>query len=934
MTINIKKTVLTIIAGISLFQATGQSIPLDSAVRTGKLANGFTYYIRKNNEPQKRVQLYLVNKVGSILEDDDQQGLAHFMEHMNFNGTKNYPKNELVDYLQKAGVRFGADLNAYTSFDETVYELPIPTDNPSMTANGLKIMRDWAQEALLDSIEIDKERGVVLEEERLGKGAKDRMSRKYYPVTLNHSHYADRLPIGLDKVLIDFKPDVIRRFHHDWYRPDLQALIVVGDVNVDEIESMIRDKFSDLKNPADERPRTNYTVPLTGHSQFLTVTDKENASTDIEILYKHKAQGLKTQADYLASMKRALLNQLITARNYAEAVRAAKPGYISMNASIQGFLGGLDMFAFDVTAKSGQLRPAFEETWRVMERIRRFGFTEAELDRAKQNYLRTMDEGLKEKDKTPSESFVKEYQRLFLQNEASPGIEWEARFVRQHMDEIKLADISSILNEYIGSKDMDILITAPDNEKASLPDSATLMSWVNAVHQENITPFKEDQINHSLLTEQPKPGKITGKTFMSELNLTQLTLSNGVRVILKPTDFKNDEIRFIGVSAGGLTLYDEGDYDNAANAAALIGQFGAGDLNPVQLSNVLNGKVLNVSANIGLRSETVGGISSVADLETALQLAYLKITRPRADTTLFNNIMSNVKERQANRYADPGNALVDTMNYVLGDYNSRFAPMTADRINHISLKKAGEIYKERFADASGFTFVFVGNFNVDTITPLLEKYLGSLPSLHRNEKARDLGIHIPEGKLTKKVFKGTENKATVRLIFSGAYRYSPENNLFLKALGSILQIKVLQHLREDESEVYNPSVQTSYSEYPQSRYAVSVFFGCAPKNVDHLIDMVEKEMATLREQGPAADDIGKFKAEYVKNVELALKDNSFWLGYLSGQYENNEDVRQVLDVEKNLKKATNITLKTAATDFLSSQNEIRFELLPEANTTN
>jgi zinc protease len=931
---NTKQLLVSAFAVFLFCKADAQTIPLDQAVRTGKLVNGFTYYIRKNNEPQKRVQLYLVNKVGSVLEDDDQQGLAHFMEHMNFNGTKHYPKNDLVDYLQKAGVRFGADLNAYTSFDETVYELPLPTDDAAMTASGLSIMRDWAQEALLDSVEIEKERGVVLEEERLGKGASDRMARKFYPVMLNHSRYAERLPIGIDKVLINFKPAVIKRFYHDWYRPDLQALIVVGDVNVDEVEKLIREQFADLKNPPNERLRTKYSVPLTGHGQFLTVTDKEKPSTEIEILYKHKAPVLKTEADYLESIKRSLFNQLLAARRYAEISQEAKPAFTNMNANIQGILGGIDAFTFDVTPKSGQLQQAVEQSWLIVEKIKRYGFTQAELDRAKQNYLRSLENGLKERDKTPSDSYVKEYQRLFLQQEASPGIVWENDFVKKHIDQIKLVDMTAIMDDYFKSTDIDMLVLAPEKDKSTLPDSVTLSSWINKIKKSDIKPFKDEEVSQTLLAIKPKPGKVIAKSAVPQINVTELTLNNGVKVVLKPTDFKNDEIRFTAFSPGGTSLYDNVDYDNAANAAALISRFGLGNLNPVQLSKVLNGKQLNVAASITARSENINGFTSLADLETALQLVYMQFTQPRKDSTLFNNIINNAKESLTNRYADPNNVFADTVSYVMGNYSFRSSPTSAERLDKISMQKAYDIYKARFADASGFTFVFVGNFNIETITPLLEQYLGSLSSLHKNEKPRDLGIHIPAGQLTKKVYKGTENKALVRLLISGDYQYSAQNNLLLKALGDILQIKVLQHLREEESEVYSPSVQTLYNKYPKNRYAFTVSFGCAPKNADHLIAMVKKEMETLVSNGAEADDIQKFKAAYEKNVELALNDNGFWLGYLSGQYENDENVLQVLDAKTNLAKMTPETLKQAAQIYLNGCNIIRFELLPENTSTN
>jgi zinc protease len=926
---DIKKLILTTAIGFAGYAALAQSIPLDPAVRTGKLANGFTYYIRHNNEPRKRVELYLVNKVGSVLEDDDQQGLAHFMEHMNFNGTKNFPKNDLVDYLQKAGVRFGADLNAYTSFDETVYQLPIPTDNPAMFGNGIRIMRDWAQEATLDPTEIEKERGVVLEEERLGKGAKDRMSRQYLPMLLNHARYADRLPIGTDEVLTKFKPEVIKRFHHDWYRPDLQALIIVGDVDVNEAEKLVKERFADLKNPPNERVRTPYHVPLTGKSQFMIVTDKEETSTDLEIMMKHQAPELKTEQDYITSIKQNLFNQLLGNRKLAELSRESNPAFTGMSAGIGGVLKNVDMLSFSVSAKEGRLEQSFAQTWRVMERIKRYGFTQSEFDRIKQSYLRGLQNSVNEQGKTPSTSYVKEYQRLFLNNEASPGIAWEYQFTNNHINAITLADINTLMNEYLSSKDVDVLVSAPEKDRASLPDSAMVQSWIANVSKEDIQPFKEDEINKPLLSVKPKAGKVVSKQEIAQLNITKLTFSNGVTVILKPTDFKNDQIIYGAFAPGGTSLYEGTDYDVASNAGGIMNRMGLGNFSMVQLNNLFTGKVASSSANIIGRASTIRAGAAPQDLEAALQLTYLQFTAPRKDTLMFKNTINNAIAGLTNRYASPANVFADTVSYIMGNYNYRSAPPTTDRIGKITVQRAYAIYKERFADASGFTFVFVGNFKPETITPLLERYLGSLPATHQHIKPRDTGIHIPAGHIVKRVYKGTENKATVQLVFSGDYTYSPLANLQLKALGDVLQIKVLQQLREAEGEVYSPQVQTSYNKYPHNRFALTVAFGCAPQNADHLVAMVEQEMKTLKEKGPDADDVQKFKAQYEKNVELALKDNGFWMNYLLGQYENNENVLQALDTDKLLQKIDAVSLKQAAQVFLSGNNMITFQLLPE-----
>ncbi|WP_316825950.1 insulinase family protein [Pedobacter miscanthi] len=905
-----------------------QIIPLDQSVKTGVLPNGFTYYIKKNTEPAKRVQLYLVNNIGSILEDDDQQGLAHFMEHMNFNGTKNFPKNQLVDYLQKSGVRFGADLNAHTGFDETVYQLPLSTDDPGLLLNGIKIMRDWAQEATLDPEEIDKERGVILEEDRLRKGASERMSKKYMPMMLNNSRYALRFPIGTYEVLTKFQEPVIRRFLQDWYRPDLQALIVVGDVDPDQVESQIKASFSDLKALSPKRERINYKIPLTGKKQYMAVTDKEMAGTTLEIIYKHQAAELKTEADYLKLIKRSLLSQLISSRRYMEISRQDNPAYNNMSIGIQSFMGGLDMFVFEVSAKQGQVQQAFSQGFGFLEKIKRFGFTQKEFDQAKQSYLLNFENTLREQDKTASVNFVNEYKEHFLHGTAAPGIQWEADFVKRHIPEVQLSDIMAILNEYLNSADVDVLVLAPEKDQSTLPDSATVDAWIKAAGNMKVQPFVNEQVNAKLLAVLPKAGKITAEKRLPEMGITQLKLQNGISIILKPTTFKNDQILFKGFKAGGTSLYDDEQFDDAFNAGALISRFGLASFNPNQLKELLNGRSVNVVSNILSRSEVVTGSSSVADFETAMQVAYLQMTKPRVDSVLFKNIISSAKENLRAHQSDPVTNFTDTINAVLGNYVYRAMPSTPERLDKINLQQVWKIYRERFADASGFTFVFVGNFDPEKIKPLLAQYLGALPDLKQKHRAKDLGIHIPEGRITKKVYLGSENKASVRLVYSGDYPYSPQNNLFLKALADILHVKVLERLREAESEVYSPSVQASYVKYPQNRFSINVVFGCAPKNVDHLITGISEEMDKVLKGGITEVDIQKFKASYAKNVELALKDNSFWLNYLAGQIENNEPLPEVLDHSVILDKINAENLQQASKIFFDQKNLIKFILLP------
>jgi zinc protease len=906
----------------------GQMLPLDPAIRMGKLPNGFTYYIRKNTEPKNRVQLYLVNKVGSILENDDQRGLAHFMEHMSFNGTTHYPKNDLVHYLQKSGVRFGADLNAYTSFDETVYQLPLPSDSPAILHNGLMIMRDWAANATLDPKEINDERGVVLEEKRLGKGAQERMRTKYLPVILNGSRYSDRIPIGTDSVLNYFQRPVILQFYKDWYRPDLQALVVVGDINVDSMEVQIKKLFSDLKNPANERPRIKYTVPLNGKNQFVAVTDKEFPYTVFQILIKHPKMPEGTREEYYESVKRNLFNQMLAGR-FAELSQKPNPPFIQAGADMGGFLGGLDAFTVFGVAKPGQLENSFKSVWELILQAKQFGFTQTEMDRASASYLSAMESALKEKDKENSENYVQEYTRNFLVGEPAPGIVAEYEMTKTYLSTAKLSDINALCPQIITDSNRDMIIMAPQKDSASIPSEATVNGWFNAVAALKLTPYSDKVANEPFITDQLTGGKISHESKIEKLGITMLTLSNGVKVILKPTDFKNDEIRFKAFSPGGSSLYPDADFESASNAAGLIETMGIGKFSPTDLEKMLSGKIAGVEPYISERSEGVEGSSSPKDLETAMQLIYLYFTSPRKDSSLFNNVIEQSISAMANRNNDPKSVYADTVAAVLGDHNIRRTGPSVEKLKQIDLDKSIQIYKERFSNAGDFTFVFDGSFNVDSIKPLLEKYLGSLPSTGQKEAARNLNIHIPPGKITAIAKKGREPQASVRLVISGNYKYSPETNIQLTGLSQILEFKLLDRLREKEGETYSPRVSLTFNKNPLNRYAFTISFGCAPENIDKLVNATKEEINKLKTAGATADDITKFSTEESRQYELHLRDNGYWLSWLTDQSENGDELLEVLQYPALIKQVTRTSVKAAANLYLNENNFIKLLLIPE-----
>ncbi len=919
---------MLVCSSLASLAQTPKDLPLDPAVRTGKLPNGFTYYIRHNEEPKNRVIFYLANKVGAILETDEQRGLAHFMEHMSFNGTKHFPKNKLVDYLQKSGVKFGADLNAYTSFDETVYQLPLSSDQPALLQGGLQIMRDWAHEAILDPVEINKERGVVLEEKRLGKGASQRMRDVYFPLILNHARYAYRLPIGTDTVLNHFKPATLKSFYQDWYRPNLQALIVVGDINVDEMEKNIKAKFSDLKNPANEKTRTAYRVPLTGKNQFITVTDQENKTTSAEVLIKHREKEVRNAADYRNFIIRSLFNDMIAAR-YDEVTKQADPPYINGGASINNFINSLDVYSANVVARPGELEKALKALWRETIRADRFGFTEPELERAKKSYLSVIDFSFKERNKTASNRYVNEYLQYFLKGTAAPGIAEEYRMTKRDLPTITIKDINAVCKEYIRSIDRDILITAPENDKVDLPDEATAENWLAQVEAESLQPYKDEVSKLPLLSHEPVVGKIIKEERDEILGTTALTLSNGLKVLLKPTDFQNEQVMFNGFAPGGSSLYSDADFPSAAYSAAVTSIAGVGNYNATELNKYLSGKQAGAGTLISEHFQMIGGGCTMQDMETALQLTYADFTEPRINKVLFDGFISRNKANLANRANDPRSVFGDSINAVLNQGSIRRSGLSVGQLEQINLERALEIYKERFADASNFTFVFVGSFKVDELKPLLEKYLGGLPATHRSESYKDLGIHPPEGRIEKAIYKGTASKATVNLVFSGAFDYSPAEKVQLDALKEVLQIRLIERLREDESGVYSPGVGETVNKDPDSRYTFTVSFGCAPQNVEKLIASVLDEIDKLKISGPSQVNIDKYKAEDMRARETALKTNTWWLDYLVTSLQEQTDLHEMSSYDRDLSKVNPASLKVIADKYLSGKNFIRLVLLPE-----
>ncbi len=882
----------------------------------------------KNTEPKNRAQLRLMVKAGSVLENDEQQGLAHFMEHMNFNGTKNFPKNELVNFLQKSGVRFGADLNAYTSFDETVYMLPVPTDSMEVFKKGMQILEDWAHNATLDPSEIDKERGVVLEESRTGKGAQARMRDKWFPVVLNNSQYAKRLPIGKDDILKNFKYEVLNQFHKDFYRPDLEGVAVVGDIDVAMVEKMIIEKFSGIKNPENEKVRTKYNIDLSGSTDVAIVTDPEQPNTIIQILNKQPKRKDITLQDRRDGMVRSLFNQMLSSR-IQELTQKADPPFQFGYAGYGGFLGNLDAFTSYVVAKGGNVEKGMKAILEETERAKKFGFMASELARAKTSYMVGQERAYKEKDKTDSEQLAEGLVGAFTENENLTSPDFSYEFTKKYLEGIKLEEVNALNNVLITKENRAVIVMAPEKDKATLPTEAQIREWLNTAGKD-VTAYVDNTVDKPLIAKLPMGTKVTATKQIPEVGVTEYTFANGVKAVLKPTDFKNDEILFGAYSFGGTNLYADKDADNARLASTIASVGGLGEFSAVNLRKMMTGKVARVFPYIAGTTENFNASTNPKDFETSLQLVYSYFKQPRFDSEVIKGFMANQRDALANQQKTltPEKVYNDSLGAVLSNYAPRNMPMTLERMEKIDVNRAFEIYKERFADASDFTFFFVGNFKNEEIKPLLEKYLGGLPSTKRKETYKDLGIRPPSGKVEKTLYKGTEAKARVTMVWSGDAETSPENDTQVEALSEVLEIKLIEKLREEESGVYGVGVSGTTQKIPAKRYNFRIAFQCAPENVEKLVNRTLAEIQKIKDSGAEAVDINKFKAETKRQTETQLRDNGFWLGYLQGQYQDGDDVKDVLKEDERMKKVSVESTKMAAKKYFAD-NFIKVIMLPE-----
>jgi len=920
-------TSLAVHAAIKLDEA----LPVGPQVTVGKLANGLTYYIQHNGKPEKKLELRLVVKAGSILEDEDQQGLAHFTEHMAFNGSTNFKKHELISYLQSIGVRFGADLNAYTSFDETVYILPIPTNRKENIDKGFLVLRDWAQGLTLDAADIDQERGIVLEELRLGKGASDRMNKVLLPKMFNGSKYAQRLPIGQEPILKTFKHDALKRFYKDWYRPDLMAVVAVGDIDPGAAKKMIELHFGKLKNPASPRAREYARIPVRADTEALIVTDKEASSNAVLIRYPlHEIEHKGDFAGYREKLVEGLFAGMLNQRMQALAQQSSPP-FMGASSGPNRLNSRYTSYTSFAALGQGGASPAIDALVQENERARRFGFSAPELERGKKGMMRNYERAYNERDKTDSASYASEYLRNFLEQESIPGIENEYDYVRELLPGISLDEINRYAGATIPADSAKLVVYMGSSKAGSPPPSgAQLLASISAAEQAKLSAYDDKAVAARLMEHPPKPGTIVSESHDKALGLTTLTLSNGVKAVLKPTDFSNDQVIMSASRFGGQMLFQEEDSLNARYANSIVATMGVKDYSPLDLQKILAGKAAVVRTGLGNFTDNVNGNAGSTDVETMLQLVHLQFSNVRRDEDLYKSYVGKQVEAARNLMAQPESVFRDALIATLYNNHPRVprVPRPED-FSKLSLDRIVSIYKERFSSARGLTFIFVGSFDVERIKPLIATYLASLPTPEISVAFRDAGVRPVSGVVKKEVRSGSEAKSQVALNFSGKAAFSEAEQMRFHALLDVMNLRITEVLREKLALIYGGGMNGGLNKIPYGNYAIDVSLPTGPANVDRVIAATFAEIERMKQFGPDPADLDKVRQGWLEGHRKSLRENAYWASRLDSALLQGLDPASILTYEKQVAQITPQDVKNAARRYFDMQNYVQVVLYPE-----
>lgn len=889
------------------------TLPLYKEIIYGKLDNGLTYYILRNEKPQNRAFLQLAVNAGSVFEDDDQKGLAHMCEHMAFNGTKNFPKKELINFLESIGMKFGAELNAYTSFDETVYMLEVPLDKEEYLKKGLLVLHDWANAVSYEDQEIINERGVIFEEWRLGRGPENRLQQKTFPVMFYGSKYAERLPIGDTAVFKYCPPENLRRFYHDWYRPDLQALVIVGDFDAKQVENFVKEIFSQIPKREQVRPHLYPEIPDHNDLKAVVATDPQARYTLIQYIIKLPTKPVLTYADY----RKSIINQLISTimrQRFSEIANDSKSAFSMAYSYYTNYVGMMDMFGVYTLPKKGKELDAVKTISVEMARVRQFGFTASELKLAKEGLLSIIKKQYDERNKMKSEDWASMLQQNFSQYRTpQPGLDVEYELYQKFLPQISLEELNNEAKQVFIEKNNVIAITASEIQ---LPSENDIIAAFNNIDKSLVVPYEDKAIATNLISNKIKAGKVAKVETDNITNSQIWTLKNGIKVVLKQTDFKDNEIQLRAYSQGGYTLYELNDNINARTCSEITTNSGLGDFKQDDLEKFLSSKNIELTPYIKEFSEGFYGTSTKEDFETMMQMIYLYFTAPRFDEDAFNSYIEKQKSILDNKSNNPNSLWREQIGKTLNNNSKYTQPIDIKDLQQINNKRAQEIFKERFSDPASFTFVIVGNIDFNTAKPIIEKYLGSLPAKNNNEKPNYRDIKLTNETRTDVVKSGSDQKS---LVITSLQSFEPnniENKIYLTAISYILGDSLIDQIREQKQWTYSISAFPSYVSEPQEAQYLTVFYSCKPERVDSINYEIVKIAKSLTITKIAQEELDKTIQKLKRQRELNMKENDYWMSNLYTMHIYNKKPDFVTEYDKIVNGITAESIKQYAQKFI------------------
>ncbi len=879
-----------ILPGLGVFAQQGvPPVPVDPDIRIGKLENGLTYYIRHNEEPKERASFYIIQNVGAILEEDNQNGLAHFLEHMAFNGTKHFPGKGIINTLEKHGVAFGRNINAYTSTDQTVYNLSdVPVTHPGLVDTCLLVLNDWSDFLLLTEEEINLERGVISEEWRTRRNAGFRMQKKIYPFLFKDSKYAVRDVIGDLDVIKNFKPETLRKFYDDWYRTDLQAIAVVGDINVDEVEGKIKTLFGAI--PAEVNPPERYKAEIPPHKEtlFALATDPEAPTYQVSIYIKHPGTDPKDKnLMYYRNQIGNMLFNTIMGDRINELLQKGEPPFISGAIQYGDLIRGYDIMAIVANAHPDKTDQALRSIYTEALRVSRHGITYAELERAKSNLLTKTESRWKQKDKIRNDQYINDIVNHYLTNEPLTSIDFDWEALQQLLPTISAEELSAKAKQWIAEENRVIIVMGPEGENVKLINEAEALAILKEVDAAEIEPYAEEAVATSLIDKELKGSPIVATKMLPEMKATEWTLGNNAKVVYRFADFQKDNVLLQAVSPGGTSLYTPSELASGMMVSDFIGNFGVGSFDAITLKKMLTGK--NVRLNTGLSGlfETFNGSSSPKDFETLLQLLYLQFEEPRFDAEAYEALKSRYVAMVTNMAKNPQKTMSDSLQLILSNYSPRTKLLTPALFEEMSLEQMEKIYRDRFADAGDFTFFIVGNLDEATVKPLVEKYIGSLTDKPRTETWKDNNEGMPDGKTVKEIPISLETKkATVVVVYNNETPWNPKSNMAMTVVKDVLRLRYTEEIREKEGGTYGVSVAAQSDKYPKNEKTLQMSFDTDPDKAAHLKSIVYREIGKLAKQGPTAEELDKVIKNILKDREQAKPNNGYWMTVLTDYYQN------------------------------------------------